>query len=251
MRLTVVGCSGSYPGPDSPASCYLVEAPGDGRTWRLLLDLGNGALGALHRYVDPLAVDAVALSHLHPDHCLDLCGFYVMRKYHPRGPQPRIPVWGPAGTADRLARAYDLPPTPGMSREFDFRTFDGTFRVGPLEVEPVPVTHPVSAFALRVTAGGRTLTYSGDTGVCDELERAAHRADLFLVEASFVEGGHNPPHLHLTGREAGEVATRAGARRVLVTHIPPWHDRERVLAEATAGYAGVVGLAEAGATYDV
>ena len=110
MRLTVVGCSGSYPGPDSPASCYLLEAEHDDgsgpRTWRVLLELGNGALGALHRVVDPLSIDAVLVSHLHADHCLDLCGYYVMRKYHPQGPPPRIPVWGPSDTADRMARAY-------------------------------------------------------------------------------------------------------------------------------------------------
>ena len=101
VRLTVVGCSGSYAGPDSPASCYLLEADGEDRTWRILLDLGNGALGALHNYTDPLGIDAVALSHLHPDHCLDLCGYYVMRKYHPSGAQPRL-----AGLrTERLGRA--------------------------------------------------------------------------------------------------------------------------------------------------
>ena len=137
MRLTVIGCAGSYPGPDSPASCYLVEAEapdatGEVRTWRILLDLGNGALGMLHRYADPLAVDAVLLSHLHADHCLDLCGFYVLRKYHPTGPQPPIPVFGPAGTAARMARAYDLPEEPGMTEEFDFHRYpeDGS----PVEV---------------------------------------------------------------------------------------------------------------------
>ena len=83
MKLTVVGCSGSYPGPDSPASCYLLESEHEGRTWRILLDLGSGALGALHRYVDPLAVDGVFLSHLHADHCLDLAGYYVLRRFHP------------------------------------------------------------------------------------------------------------------------------------------------------------------------
>ena len=83
VRLTVIGCSGSYPGPDSPASCYLLEQEHEGRTWRVLMDLGSGALGALQRYVDPLSIDAVLLSHLHADHCLDLCGYYVMRKYHP------------------------------------------------------------------------------------------------------------------------------------------------------------------------
>ena len=85
------------------------------------LDLGNGALGQLHRYVDPLTIDAVFLSHLHADHCLDLCGYYVMRKYHPTGAQPRIPVWGPPDTPGRMARAYDLPLDPGMTEEFDFR----------------------------------------------------------------------------------------------------------------------------------
>ena len=115
MRLTVVGCSGSYPGPDSCASCYLLEAEWEGRTWRVLLELGNGALGQLQRYADPLTIDAVLFSHLHADHCLDLCGYYVMRKYHPTGAQPRIPVWGPGDTPGRLARAYDLPLEPGMA----------------------------------------------------------------------------------------------------------------------------------------
>ena len=80
MRLTVVGSSGSYPGPHSSASCYLLESEYDDRTWRVLLDLGNGALGSLQRYADPLSIDAVMLSHLHADHCLDLCGYYVLRK---------------------------------------------------------------------------------------------------------------------------------------------------------------------------
>ena len=108
MRLTVVGCSGSYPGPDSPASCYLVQAEHEGRTWSILLDLGNGALGQLHRYVDPLAVDAVFLSHLHADHCIDMTSYYVLRKYHPDGEQLPLSVWGPRRTSRRLARAYDL-----------------------------------------------------------------------------------------------------------------------------------------------
>lgn len=128
MRLTIVGCAGSYPGPDSPASCYLLQAedPGEpGRTWSVLLDLGNGALGALQRYVDPLAVDAVLLSHLHADHCVDMTSYYVLRKYHPSGTQPKIPVWGPKGTARRLAKAYDLPRKPGMREEFEFHRYRG------------------------------------------------------------------------------------------------------------------------------
>ena len=250
MRLTVVGCSGSYPGPDSPASCYLLEAEHDGRTWRVLMDLGSGALGALHRYADPLEIDAVLLSHLHADHCLDLCGYHVLRRYHPTGPQPRIPVWGPEDTADRMARAYDLPTDPGMREEFDFRTWQGPVEIGPFTVEPFPVVHPVPAFSLRVTWQDKVLAYTGDCGPCEGVVRAATGADLLLAEASFEEGADNPADLHLTGKECAQLANAAGVPRLVLTHVPPWHDPQVVHDEAKADYDGDLGLARAGAVYD-
>jgi len=251
MKLTIIGCSGSYPGPDSPASCYLLEAEHDGRTWRVLLDLGSGALGVLQRYVDPLTVDAVFLSHLHADHCLDLCGYHVLRRYHPSGHQPRIPVWGPVGTADRMARAYDLPIDPGMHEEFDFREYDAPVQFGPFRVEAIEVDHPVPAYGLRVTADGVTLGYSGDTGPCAGLDAVARDADLLLAEASFRACVENPPRLHLTGADCGEAAARAGARRLMLTHIPPWHDRDEALAEARSAYDGPVELARSGDVHDL
>ena len=256
MRLTVVGCSGSYPGPDSPASCYLIEADsvdeqGRARRWRILLDLGNGALGALHRHADPLQVDAVLLSHLHADHCLDLASYYVLRKYHPAGPQPRIPVWGPVGTADRMARAYDLPAEPGMHEEFEFLEWDGPVEIGPFAVEPVVVDHPVPAFGFRISADGAILAYSGDTGPCAGLDQLATGADLFLAEASFRAGDVNPTSLHLTGADCGDTARRAGAKRLVLTHVPPWFDPQDALAEARRTYDGPLELARSGATYDL
>ncbi len=255
MRLTVVGCSGSFPGPGSPASCYLVETDvveGDrSRTWRLLLDLGNGALGQLQRHADALAIDAVLISHLHADHCLDLCGYYVMRKYHPAGPPPRIPVHGPRGIAVRLARAYDLPEDPGMNEEFDFVEYDRAFSVGPFRIEPVPVTHPVEAYGLRVTDGTSVLGYSGDSAPCDGLASVAAGCDLFLCEASFRHDDDNPPGVHLTGVEAGSIAARVGAGRLVLTHVPPWFDADAMLAEARTTYDGPLALAVPGAVHEV
>lgn len=245
-RLTVVGCSGSYPGPESPASCYLLEAEQDGRDYRILLDLGNGSLGHLHRYLDPLTIDAVFISHLHADHCLDMCGYYVMRKYHPTGAQPRIPVWGPEDTPGRLARAYDLPLDPGMSEEFDFFAHGEPVRIGPFVVSTVGVTHPVDAFAIKVTAGDRTVVYSGDTGPCQPLTDLAAGADLLLCEASFRDGVDNPPDLHMTGSDCGATATAAGVGRLVLTHIPPWHDPQVALAEARTTWSGRLDLAVAG-----
>jgi ribonuclease BN (tRNA processing enzyme) len=256
MSLTIVGCSGSYPGPDSPASCYLVEAVGsDGqgamRTWRLLLDLGNGALGALQKYADPLAIDAVLLSHLHADHCIDMTSYYVLRKYHPSGQQPPIPVWGPKGTARRLARAYDLPRKPGMQEEFEFHRLQGRFDVGPFRITPAEVDHPVPAFAFRVEVAGTVLAYTGDTGPTEALRAVADGADLLLAEASFRHTDDNPAGLHLTGVEAGELAAKAGAKRLVLTHVPPWHDSDGMLAEAATSFDGPSELAVAGAVYSL
>ncbi len=252
MKLTIIGMSGSYPGPDSPASCYLVEQEYDGGVYRLLLDLGSGALGPLQRHVELDQVDAVLLSHLHADHCLDLCGYYVVRKYAPGAPFPPIPVYGPEDTADRMARAYDLPPEPGMRNEFEFRDYPlGAFTLGPFQVRTSRVEHPVPAYAIRLDAGGRSLVYSGDTGECDALVGLATGADLFLCEASSVEGIEMPPALHLTGRQAGQHATRAGVRRLVLTHIPPAIDAKQVFAEAESAYTGDLDLARSGATYSL
>jgi ribonuclease BN (tRNA processing enzyme) len=252
MRLTVIGCSGSFAGPESAASCYLVEADDtQGRSWRILLDLGSGALGPLQRYTAPDTVDAVFFSHLHPDHCLDLCGYYVLRKYHPGGALPSIPVWGPAGVAERMSRAYDLPERHGMTGEFDFHEYAGRVEIGPFRVDPVRVAHPVPAYGLRVEAGGRTLAYTGDTGPCAALDVLAAGSDLLLAEASFREVDDNPMDLHLTGRDAGDVATRNGVPRLVITHVPPWYDVEEHLAAAARAYAGDATAAVPGATYDV
>lgn len=249
MRLTIVGCSGSFPGPDSAASCYLVEAEGH----RVLLDLGSGALGPLARIMSIYDVEAVLVSHLHADHFFDLCGLYVARRYHPDGRLPRIPVYGPAGIARRLCEAYGLDRRPGMDEEFDLREWqEGTaYDVGPLRVTVARVTHPVESFAMRIEHEGRVLAYSGDTGASEALIEIARDADIFLCEAGFQESADNPTGLHLSGREAGEHATRSGARRLVLTHVPPWNDPMRALAEAGPAYEGSVEMARPGATYEL
>jgi ribonuclease BN (tRNA processing enzyme) len=255
MKVTVIGCSGSFAGPDSTASCYLVEAPDTDdpdRTWRLLLDLGSGALGALHRHVDPLTIDAVLLTHLHADHFFDISGYYVLRKYHPDGPQPRIPVWGPRGTKSRVARAYGLPADPGMTEQFTFeRIREKGMTIGPYAVTALRMDHPVEAYGFRIECGGRALAYSGDTAACDALVELARDADLLLAEAAFRDGVDNPRHVHMTGSDAACVAQEAGVGMLVLTHIPPWHDKQDALHEAAGHYDGPVLLASEGSTYQI
>ncbi|MEU2164363.1 MBL fold metallo-hydrolase [Streptomyces chengbuensis] len=250
MKLTVVGCSGSFPSAESACSSYLVEADG----FRLLLDMGNGALGELQRHIGLYDLDAIFLSHLHADHCIDMCAYFVARYYrHDGGRCDAIPVYAPEGAEQRLTTAYaDTPSDKSMSEVFDFHTLKpGVFEIGPFSVRTEKVAHPVDTFGIRVEHGGRSLTYSGDTGVCDPLVDLADGTDLFLCEAAFTHGKEDIPDLHLNGREAGAHAARAGVGRLVLTHIPPWTDAERNLADAREVYEGPVELAAPGAVYEV
>jgi ribonuclease BN (tRNA processing enzyme) len=227
----------------------------EGRTWRVVLDLGSGALGPLQRYTRLDALDALVLSHLHPDHFMDVCGLYVARRYAPAGPVAgTLAVYGPSGAAARIAQAYGADPG-ALAEIFDVHELEDARPVvlGPFTITPYSVEHPVEAYGLRVEAhAGRrseVLAYTGDTDACDGLLPLAKGADLFLAEASFQEGRDEARGVHLTGLRAGRAAAEAGCRRLLLTHVPVWTDPEVVLAEARSAFPGAVELARPGAVH--
>ncbi|TAM84872.1 MAG: MBL fold metallo-hydrolase [Jatrophihabitans sp.] len=253
MKVTVLGCSGSLPGPDSPASGYLVQADG----FTLLVDLGHGAFGALQRYVAPAAVDAILVSHLHADHCIDLTAYVVALRYG-SGPRfrraedaSRIPLIGPAGTRGRIEAAYDpLARKLSLHELFGFST-PSAGDLGPFTLEFATMNHPTPTVGVRVGHGGRTLVYSADTGESENLAELARDADVLLCEASFGPDEEYVPDLHLTGRQAGEHAAKAGVGRLIVTHVPPWVSAETQRDEAATAFDGPVDLARPGWSFEV
>jgi ribonuclease BN (tRNA processing enzyme) len=233
VRLTVVGCTGSMPGPGSPASCYLVEHDG----FRLVLDLGNGAFGVLQRLIDPASIDAFYLSHLHADHCLDIAPLVVWHRDSGRAPGRLVPLLAPVAAERRLALSYDADGD-GLTDVFDFVPVGaGPLEIGPFSAELARTAHPAECYAIRLTAGGRSLVYTGDTGPCPEVVQLARGADVLLAEAAHPDGDPaQPPALHLTGRQAGEHAAAAGGGRLILTHVPAWVDAEAQLAHARAAF---------------
>ena len=261
MRLVIVGCAGSFPSADAACSAYLVQADDEaGRTWTVLLDLGNGALGPLQRYGDVAALDAIGLTHLHADHVADMAVLSVARRYRPSGALPAVPVYGPAGTAARLVElAGDDDPAASIDGQFDVRVWDSAapVAVGPLTLAPVAMHHSVPCFGVRVTGpaeGDRartvSLAYTGDTDSGPGLDALATDVDLLVAEAAFHEGRDDAFRgIHLTARRAAEAAARGGTRHLVLTHLPAWNDPAVAEAEARSAYDGLTTLATPGARF--
>jgi ribonuclease BN (tRNA processing enzyme) len=249
MKLTIIGSAGTFPGPASGCSSYLLEQDG----FRLLLDVGNGSTGALQEACGLLGPDAVVVSHLHGDHYLDLVTYTYARRYHPDGIPPVLPVYGPSRIREAMIGAYGRDVSTLLDEVYDFNEIDGNSNVsiGPFEVDLRRVIHPVETYGMRISAGGRTIAYSADSGTCPALIELARNADLFLCEASYLNGEDNPPDIHLTGREAAEHAVRAEVQRLLLTHLVPWGDEARTVAEAKSAYDGEIAVARSLDVHDV
>jgi ribonuclease BN (tRNA processing enzyme) len=258
MRLTVVGCAGSVAGPHNPASCYVLEADGEGRTWRLVLDLGSGAFGPLQTVVDPVTIDGILISHGHLDHCADLAALSVLLRYGPARDTDMdpIPLWGPDGIDERVRQVEGSTDDAGLASFAWSPLAAGESRqLGPFTVTAAQAFHPVPALAYRiqgpsVSGGDSTLVFTGDTAMCEEVVELARAADVLLAEAGWAHRLDNPPGVHLTGAEAGQLAAQAGAERLIVTHVASWVDPTETLAQARAGHANTV-LAAPGVVFEV
>lgn len=240
MRLTILGSSGTFPASGRPASGYLIEHDGT-RVW---CDAGPGTM--VEMPVDLELIDAVFISHQHPDHCLDVI---IASHVFAYGPRPRfgIPLYGPAAALDAVVEFGD---GGSITDVFDLRPLDGEDRVeiGSLGLQVAVTDHSVPTLASRWNSGSRSLCYTGDTGPKGDWPRLASGVDLLLSEASYQgDSGIAPYPHHLTAAEAGSIARAAGAKHLMLTHIPPYLDPARSVLEAEATYGRSVALAVPGA----
>ncbi len=252
MRLTVLGKWSPYPPAGGACPGYLVDAGGV----RILLDCGSGVVASLHRVCTAFDLQAVVLTHLHPDHVTDI---YVLRNelaYGRRAGPAASPLllFAPAGADEALAAWL---PRPQSRREFasgfTLRALEeGGGEVGGVRLRFAPTAHPVPCHAVEVAAGGRRLVYTADTGPSPEVEALARGCDLLLCEATLQEADE-PLAVslgHLTGSLAGSLAARAGVRRLLLTHLHPEGDVQETQAAAAKEFAGAEVVQE-GSTYEV
>ena len=246
----VLGSCGAWPEPGRACSGFVLEYGGA----RIVLDLGYGTLPRLLTLLGSSAadgIDAVIVTHAHPDHMVDLHGLLRARWFGRRSAAP-IPLHAPEPVLARLIsleddgvgvvrRAFDWHPLPAPPRQ-----------IGPLRLESVPLPHYLPNAGVRLSAPGLAVAYTGDTGVDPGLAELGRGADLYIVDATDRWQGPAAPDvpqgapLNLTAREAGEAAAAAGARRLLLTHFWPDNDREASRAAAAAVFGGEILIAEEG-----
>lgn len=236
-NVTVLGSCGAFPEPGRACSGFLVEWDG----YRLALDLGYATLPRLLAHCPDCGVDAVVITHEHPDHCVDLHGLFRMRLYG--GVQaPKLPLYCPPGVIDRLR---GLEPDVELRAVFDVHDLPGDHRVGPFTLASMLLPHYVPNAGVRLEADGVALAYTGDTGPDPLLAELGRDADLYIVEATDRDGEtRQRPRKLLTAAEAGYWASQAGARRLMLTHFWPGNDRDAARSAAVSAFRGEVLLAD-------
>lgn len=242
LTLTVLGCDGSYAGPDGACSGYLVSS-NDTHVW---VDCGPGTLANLQRHVDPHVLTAIVVSHSHPDHWTELpvaynaLGYYFDRR--------AVPVFGTTDTRERVRVAKGG----SIDEVFDWHTITdrSSFEIGGVKVSCAVTDHPVETLALRITAGGASIGYTADTGPAWSVDTLGPDLDLLLCEATFPEdrAGTFP---HLTASEAGSAAREAGVARLVLTHLLPGSDHDLARDHATRAFGRDVEIATNHARYDL
>lgn len=236
LTVTVLGCSGSYPGAGGACSGYLVD---DGTT-RLWMDAGSGTLANLQRHIGLADLDAIVLSHEHPDHWTDLEGFHNVLRFVLF--RRNFPVYAPAGVRQHVYG--DMTPWVAWNDMADgdqakVRTLGLTFS---------RTDHGPETLAVRVDGAGSSLGYTADTGPGWSIEALGRGVDLALCEAtvpSVLEGAMQ----HLSARQAGASAREAGARRLVLTHIWPTLDPEQSRAEGSEAFGAEADLAAVGRSF--
>ncbi len=241
MKLTVVGSSCSIPRPGRACSSYLVESAGAA----VIADLGTGAFANLrsHRAFD--AIDAIVISHMHADHFLDVIPMRYALKYGERSNARRPLLYVPPGGAEMLRELGDA---------FEVRTYDPKvpLHVGDMTVRFAPTSHYIATYAMRFEAAGASVTYSADTAPDEGVVALAHETDAFVCEATLHEKNEADfPRGHLSAREAGGMAKRAAARRLLLSHYPASTDAASLEAGARSTFEGRIHVVDDGFALDL
>lgn len=239
LELTVLGCWGGYPKAGEASSGYLLKH----EHFHLLIDCGSAVLSKLQTVMPPEKLDAIVLSHYHPDHTADIGviqhALYVGKFIHQYG--GCLPVYGHGQDEAEFAKLSYKDVMKGMRYEPA-----QPLQIGPFSVVFFKTKHSVPCYGTRIEAGGKTLVYTGDTAFFQELAEFSKDADVLLAETNFYKGMDGAAAGHMTSEEAGWIAKRAKVKKLILTHLPHFGNLNQLKTEAGEQYGGEILIAKEG-----
>ncbi|WP_156288821.1 MBL fold metallo-hydrolase [Oceanobacillus salinisoli] len=242
MKFTVIGFWGGYPAMDGATSSYLLEKD----NFSLWIDVGSGSLSKLQKYKHVSELDAVLVSHYHHDHIADIGVLQYARliEYYVTGNDTILPIYG--HTEDRegfqsLTHTY----TKGIAYHPN-----ETLQIGPFSITFLKTNHPVPCYGMRITDGQSVIVYSADSSYQEEWGTFAEDADLFISDCNYYAGQDGSKAGHMNSEEAGKIAAQANVKQLLLSHLPQYGDRKKLVEEAKQQYDGRVQLAKEGFVWD-
>lgn len=250
MKLTVLGCWAPYPSAGGACSGYLVQS-GDKN---ILVECGNGVIGNLLKYIDFRQLDAVLISHLHPDHYLDLyCLRHAVEGARRLAPGlPPLTVYMPEEPSEPFAKlnsfneAFTVVAIEKLSVSVQEGIEIRQATIGENTIRFVKTDHPLPTYSITIDGEGK-LFYSADTKWTSSLPVIAKGADVALCESSIIEEDREYASVgHLTCYQAGELGRLAGVGKLIATHFWPEYDLETIKSEVESGFHGPVILAREG-----
>ncbi|HEX6593618.1 MAG TPA: MBL fold metallo-hydrolase [Bacillota bacterium] len=235
MKLTIIGYWGGYPSSEGATSAYLLEKNG----FNLLIDLGSGALSRLQKYTTIQAIDAIILSHYHHDHVADIGVFQYAKRidFYVTGEAKKVPIYGHLEDEQNFQSLTD-DYTEGVAYHPDEELGIGPFTLTFLQTE-----HPVPCYGMRISDGKKTMVYTADTSYQDAWIPFSSQADLLLADCNFYADQDGTKAGHMNSHEAARIAKKANVKQLILSHLPQYGNRQRLVKEAKEIYGGLVQLA--------
>ncbi|MGE6260980.1 MBL fold metallo-hydrolase [Heyndrickxia sporothermodurans] len=244
MKLTVIGPWGGYPKVNGASAGYLLEHKG----FHLLVDCGSAVLSKLQQYIQPELLDAVIISHYHPDHIADigvLQHALIISKYMNKEIKT-LPIYGHNENQHGFQSLFFDDVTKGLAYQEDQE-----IHIGPFKVSFLRTKHPVPCFAMRIEAENSVFVFTADSSYLEEFSSFAANADILLCESNFYGDMDGSAAGHMTSYEAGQIAQAAQVKHLILTHLPQYGELEQLKMEASEKFSGSIFLAEEGLSLDL
>jgi ribonuclease BN (tRNA processing enzyme) len=237
MKLTVIGFWGGYPKKNAASSGYLLEHDG----FQLLVDCGSGVLSKIQNIIQPEDLDAVLISHYHPDHIADIGVLQHARLIQGfLGKEfPTLPIYGHHFDQNEFTKLTYKNITEGIAY-----VPNEVLTVGPFRVTFLKTDHPVPCYAMRIEAGGKVVVYTADSSFKDEFIEFSRNADVLLCECNFYGHQNGKSAGHMNSIDAGQFAQKAAVKQLILTHLPHYGSLSELVSEASSQFTGIIKLAD-------